>query len=147
MREYVNTHIIKYIKGHYGESDDVMSDLRFIINKWSGINQECTISNKDVFRCVMTVWQEVINDREKGETMLNIFFPDPFSDNQMKEANCVDGIKAMLLPMMMLPVAGPQKVIDLDEDWEGVWFGPCKGFFGRKEPRKPVLTEVRKINV
>ena len=147
MNEYVNTHIIKYAKGHYGETDDVMSDLRFIIKRWSGMHKDCSISNKDVFRCVLEVWRAVCSDREKSDTMLNLFFPDPFSDNKTMEVNCVNGIKAMIRPMVMLPVAGGKKVIDLDEDWEGVWFGPCKGLIGRKEPRKPVLTEVRKINV
>ena len=108
----MNTHIIWYVKGWYGESQDVMDDLREIVGRWSMMD---TITDQHVFESVLDVWRQVDIPERKRSDIIHDMFLSIFYSKMDGTADIKTAIRIMLSHLLRLP---SDRMPEMEEKWD-----------------------------
>lgn len=136
----MNIHIIKYAKGHYGESDDVFRDLSVLISKYSGWDPE-GMPEKSVIQCVQMVWEEV------GESInqfpLRLFEESLWPHNKDKSLALLT-IELMLSNVRFIDKGPKGELLNvyIPKNYPGVFFGSDEELERLKKLLPDMINEV-----
>jgi hypothetical protein len=118
---YINTHIIRYAKNHYGHSVDRISDLKVLISKWSGTDEEY-ISEREVMECVYNVWCNIQVSRFDREALMReMFYTSHHRTTENDVCRVSDAIKILLGGMSPIAI---KDLPELEEKYSDINFTP-----------------------
>lgn len=109
-----NIHIIKYAKGHYGQTDDKFADLKKVIAKWSAVG-EAYITDFDVVSLVYDEWNEFAPAYAKKQLISEIFIRSHHRTYQDLNVRNTNLDVALAVMMSDLRHTEPEKLPSLDD--------------------------------
>lgn len=94
--------IVRYAKGHYGKSDNIMRDLRQVIIKWVGVEH---IQDRDILYWVHSAWTKFARKFDKDRFFDQLFYNHPLSwimddNNMLKQRENDYGVEDIISLML-----------------------------------------------